>query len=199
MIRDTCILSGCDYLPSLDGLGLRTALKLMKKYRSIERVIKMVRLETSTVLPEEYEKKFRFFLFFFFSSPFSFHFRDAKLTFLYQRVFDPIAGEVVYLNKLPLDFQEKEFMDDLYTLLGEYSQLYFLFLSFLFIITNNRPFPEGVGKGIAMCEIDPSTLKPFPVTNSIATPSRPSQILPRANSSLPPLKSQKSLTQFFQS
>ena len=27
-----CILSGCDYLPSVPGIGLSTAHKLMKKY-----------------------------------------------------------------------------------------------------------------------------------------------------------------------
>ena len=30
--RHMCILSGCDYLPSVPGIGLTTAHKLMKKY-----------------------------------------------------------------------------------------------------------------------------------------------------------------------
>lgn len=60
MIRDACILSGCDYLPSMDGLGLKTAIKLMKKYRTIDKVLKMVKLELNVIFPENYEIKFRF-------------------------------------------------------------------------------------------------------------------------------------------
>lgn len=31
--RHMCILSGCDYLPSIPGMGLKTAYKLMKRNR----------------------------------------------------------------------------------------------------------------------------------------------------------------------
>lgn len=38
-----CILSGCDYLPSVPGIGLTTAHKLMKKYgRNVNNVSKEI-------------------------------------------------------------------------------------------------------------------------------------------------------------
>jgi exonuclease-1 len=38
MFADMCILSGCDYCPRLNGLGLKNAHKLIKKYRSARKV-----------------------------------------------------------------------------------------------------------------------------------------------------------------
>ena len=37
-IRHMCILSGCDYLASLPGIGLKSAHKLLKKFRTIDSV-----------------------------------------------------------------------------------------------------------------------------------------------------------------
>jgi len=34
-----CVLAGCDYLPSLPGLGIKTAFKLVKSYRTIDNVM----------------------------------------------------------------------------------------------------------------------------------------------------------------
>lgn len=36
--RQICILSGCDYLPSVMGVGLKTAYKWFQQHRSIEKV-----------------------------------------------------------------------------------------------------------------------------------------------------------------
>jgi exonuclease 1 len=36
--RQLCILSGCDYLPSILGVGLKTAYKWIQEHRSIENV-----------------------------------------------------------------------------------------------------------------------------------------------------------------
>ncbi len=36
--RHMCILSGCDYLPSINGMGLKTAYKYIVKYKDINRV-----------------------------------------------------------------------------------------------------------------------------------------------------------------
>ena len=36
--RHMCILSGCDYLPSVKGIGLHKALKLLRKSSSVEKV-----------------------------------------------------------------------------------------------------------------------------------------------------------------
>ncbi|RUS16027.1 PIN domain-like protein [Endogone sp. FLAS-F59071] len=37
-LRQMCILSGCDYLPSIPGMGLKTAHKLLRKYKTAEKV-----------------------------------------------------------------------------------------------------------------------------------------------------------------
>ena len=36
--RHMCILSGCDYLANIPGMGLKTAYKLMQKFKTVERV-----------------------------------------------------------------------------------------------------------------------------------------------------------------
>ena len=36
--RHMCIMSGCDYLPSIKGVGLKTANKLVRKHSSIQKV-----------------------------------------------------------------------------------------------------------------------------------------------------------------
>jgi len=36
---DVCILSGCDYLDNIPGIGLNKALKMMKKHQSVDRIV----------------------------------------------------------------------------------------------------------------------------------------------------------------
>jgi exonuclease-1 len=38
LMRQMCILSGCDYAASIQGIGLKTAHKLLKQHRTIENV-----------------------------------------------------------------------------------------------------------------------------------------------------------------
>lgn len=45
MFLDMCILSGCDYVDSVPGIGLKTAQKWITKYRTAERVIRMMKSE----------------------------------------------------------------------------------------------------------------------------------------------------------
>ena len=37
--RHMCILSGCDYLPSVKGIGLHKAIKLLRKSSTIDKVL----------------------------------------------------------------------------------------------------------------------------------------------------------------
>ena len=32
------MLSGCDYLPSIPGIGIKTAHKMLRRYKTVERV-----------------------------------------------------------------------------------------------------------------------------------------------------------------
>ncbi|XP_040906029.1 exonuclease 1 [Toxotes jaculatrix] len=87
--RYMCILSGCDYLASLHGIGLGKACKLLRlaKDPDILKVIKKMGqyLKANLVVPEEYIEGFT----------------RANNTFLYQLVFDPVRRKVVPLNPYP--------------------------------------------------------------------------------------------------
>jgi exonuclease-1 len=45
MLRQLCILAGCDYVSSLSGLGIKTAHSLIKKHKTIDRVSIFTTLE----------------------------------------------------------------------------------------------------------------------------------------------------------
>ncbi|GAA5981827.1 hypothetical protein JCM10908_004624 [Rhodotorula pacifica] len=83
--RHMAILSGCDYLDSVVGLGLKTAYKLLRKYKTPEKVIQFVRLEGNLNVPRSYLDDFR----------------RAELTFLHQHVFDPRTQSLTHLSPLP--------------------------------------------------------------------------------------------------
>ncbi|KAJ9690835.1 hypothetical protein PVL29_013138 [Vitis rotundifolia] len=83
MILEMCILSGCDYLQSLPGMGLKKAHALIKKFKSYDKVIKHLRYATGSV-PPLYEESFK----------------KAMLTFQHQRVYDPSIEDIVHLSVL---------------------------------------------------------------------------------------------------
>ncbi|XP_007244638.2 exonuclease 1 [Astyanax mexicanus] len=87
--RYMCILSGCDYLASLYGIGLGKACKLLRMANNPD-ILKVIRkigqyLKMNITVPEEYVEGFV----------------KANNTFLYQLVFDPINRKVVPLNPYP--------------------------------------------------------------------------------------------------
>ncbi|XP_075690627.1 exonuclease 1 isoform X2 [Rhinoderma darwinii] len=84
--RYMCILSGCDYLPSIYGIGLAKASKLLKIANNpdITQVISKIGqyLKTNITVPDGYIEGFI----------------RANNTFLYQLVFDPVKRKLVPLN-----------------------------------------------------------------------------------------------------
>ncbi|XP_056175529.1 exonuclease 1 isoform X2 [Syzygium oleosum] len=80
MVLEMCILSGCDYLQSLPGMGLKTAHAHIKKFKTYDKVIKHLKY-TGVSVPPSYEELFQ----------------KAILTFQHQRVYDPINEAIVYL------------------------------------------------------------------------------------------------------
>ncbi|XP_078085697.1 exonuclease 1 [Mustelus asterias] len=84
--RYMCILSGCDYLASIHGIGLAKACKLLRLANNpdIITVIKKMGqyLKTNVTVTEEYIDGFI----------------RANNTFLYQLVFDPLKRKLVPLN-----------------------------------------------------------------------------------------------------
>eukprot|EP01083_Nonionella_stella_P130808 397076_1 len=82
----TCILSGCDYLPSLPGVGLSTALGLIKSHKLLKRVFYFLKIRKKKgKMPADYKDNFT----------------RAELTFRYQRVYDPRTCQVTTLNPMP--------------------------------------------------------------------------------------------------
>ncbi|KAK7067479.1 Rad2 nuclease, partial [Halocaridina rubra] len=88
--RNMCILSGCDYLPSLHGIGLVKACKFFNVTSNpdihsalckLPSYLKMPQLEVS----EEYRDGFL----------------KARNTFLYQLIFDPVNRKLKPLNAYP--------------------------------------------------------------------------------------------------
>ena len=56
--RAWCILSGCDYLPNIPGIGIKTACLLLRKWRTAARAVKAVALEGKKLVPVGYMKQF---------------------------------------------------------------------------------------------------------------------------------------------
>jgi exonuclease-1 len=85
MFRQMCILSGCDYLASITGLGVKKAHGLLNKYRTMDRVFRFLKNDRSFIVPPEYEEAFE----------------RAERTFLHQSVYDHINQRVRHLYLLP--------------------------------------------------------------------------------------------------
>ncbi|KAI3741608.1 hypothetical protein L1987_59282 [Smallanthus sonchifolius] len=56
MILEMCILSGCDYLQSLPGMGLKKAHALIKKLKSYDKIISSHTLIPDTLIPQNLAK-----------------------------------------------------------------------------------------------------------------------------------------------
>lgn len=85
--RRMAILSGCDYLPGISGMGLKTAYRMLRKHKSVARVIKAAQFDGKFKVTAGYLQDFE----------------QAEKTFLYQWVFCPLANQVVNLTPLESD------------------------------------------------------------------------------------------------
>ncbi|KAG2154183.1 PIN domain-like protein [Suillus bovinus] len=83
--RAMAILSGCDYLPSIPGIGLKTAWSLLRKYRSVEQVVQAIRLEGKKFVPRGYLEAYNL----------------TENVFLHQRVYCPLDERLVNLTDIP--------------------------------------------------------------------------------------------------
>ncbi|KAI9824365.1 MAG: hypothetical protein M1819_000870 [Sarea resinae] len=94
--RRMAILSGCDYLTSMNGLGLKTAYRLVRKHKTVEKVLHSVQFDGQHRVPSGYLEAFR----------------QAELTFLHQRVFCPHAKCLVMYTEPSeeIDTDEMQFI-----------------------------------------------------------------------------------------
>jgi flap endonuclease-1 len=51
---DMCILCGCDYCSTIKGIGPKTALRLIKQYKSLERIIEVLKNEKKYAVPVDW-------------------------------------------------------------------------------------------------------------------------------------------------
>ena len=91
--RRMAILSGCDYLASINRMGLKSAYRFVRRYKNIEKIIQMLQFDGQFYVPTDYLKKFY----------------RAELTFLHQRVFCPLKKDVVMMAELGKEAQPEDF------------------------------------------------------------------------------------------
>jgi exonuclease 1 len=94
--RHMAILSGCDYLNSINNMGLKTAYRMVRKHKTIEKVVKMLQFDGKYHVPKDYMEAFY----------------QAELTFLHQRVFCPVSNTLVLHTEpdQPLDLGKMPFI-----------------------------------------------------------------------------------------
>jgi exonuclease-1 len=85
--RIMAMLSGCDYLPGIGGMGLKTAYRLVRKHKTVDRLVRAVQFDGKMKVPADYLESFT----------------KAEQTFLYQWVYCQEAKCLVNLTKVPND------------------------------------------------------------------------------------------------
>ncbi|KAM0688417.1 hypothetical protein COBT_000319 [Conglomerata obtusa] len=115
-LREICILSGCDYLRSIEKVGLMTAHKMMVKHDGCYKKV-VQELKTKRDVPENYLSEFD----------------RAMLTFSEQVVYDPINKRRVFLS----ENMEREYLEQ-YEFLGNVNLEYPIEFSKGFHLKNNK-------------------------------------------------------------
>ncbi|KAJ0247861.1 Uncharacterized protein HA466_0162610 [Hirschfeldia incana] len=94
-----CVLAGCDFLPSVPGVGISRAHAFISKYQSVERVLSVLKTKKGKLFPDDYSNSLM----------------EAVSVFQYARVYDFHAKKLKHLkplsqNLLNLPVQELEFL-----------------------------------------------------------------------------------------
>ena len=90
--RRMAILSGCDYLTNINKMGLKTAYRHVRKYKTIEKILQMLKCDGQYTIPIGYLEAFK----------------KAELTFLHQRVFCPLVNDVVMNTEMATKNEPEE-------------------------------------------------------------------------------------------
>ncbi|KAI3682171.1 hypothetical protein L2E82_50105 [Cichorium intybus] len=80
-----CVLAGCDFLPSVPGIGIAKAHALVSKYRNLSRVLSMLKYEKGNQMPQDYIKSFK----------------QACAVFQHARIYDSDSKRLKHLTPLP--------------------------------------------------------------------------------------------------
>ena len=90
--RRMAILSGCDYLASINRMGLKSAYRMVRKYKTIDKILRMLQFDGQFHVPTGYLEAFY----------------KAELTFLHQRVFCPLKNDVVMMTDIGNEAQPED-------------------------------------------------------------------------------------------
>ncbi|CAN6444547.1 unnamed protein product [Victoria cruziana] len=80
-----CVLAGCDFLPSIPGIGIRRAHLLASKYRNLDRILSVLKFEKNQKMPEGYAEAFR----------------EATAVFRHAIIYDSKRKVLMPMKKLP--------------------------------------------------------------------------------------------------
>ncbi|TVU51797.1 hypothetical protein EJB05_03241 [Eragrostis curvula] len=95
-----CIFAGCDFLPSVSGIGTKRAYSLILKYKNINCVISALKLDKRYRVPEDYANSFW----------------RTLAVFDHARVYDVKSKSLTHLK--PLDGQYLDYLDGNLDILG---------------------------------------------------------------------------------
>lgn len=91
--RHMAILSGCDYLNGVEKMGLKTAYRLLRKHKTVDRLVRAIQFDGKMKVPPAYLQAFA----------------QADATFLYQWVYCPESRKLVNFTDLPADVKLDDF------------------------------------------------------------------------------------------
>ena len=91
--RLMAILNGCDYLAGIEKMGLKTAYRLIRKHKTLERIIRSVQFEGKIKVPPGYLESYA----------------SAEATFLYQWVYCPQSRCLVNFSEPAPDVDLAQF------------------------------------------------------------------------------------------
>ncbi|CCK68756.1 Rad2 family nuclease EXO1 KNAG_0B03150 [Huiozyma naganishii CBS 8797] len=83
--RTLVCLSGCDYTNGIAKVGILTAMKLVQRLNSMEKILLQIQREGKLSVPSNFLDEYEL----------------ANYAFQFQRVFCPMSGKIVPLNEIP--------------------------------------------------------------------------------------------------
>ena len=86
-----CVLSGCDFLPNVRGIGIKKAHGLVTKHRTIKATLAVMHGDKKINMPEGYDANFQ----------------RAFWTFRHARVYDPQLRQLRPLNPMPPELADE--------------------------------------------------------------------------------------------
>ncbi|XP_039836054.1 exonuclease 1 isoform X2 [Panicum virgatum] len=100
LLTGMCVLAGCDFLPSISGIGTKRAYSIISKYKDINRVISNLKLDKRYSMPDDYADSLW----------------KTLAVFNHARVYDVKSKSLKHLK--PLDAQYLTYLDGDLDILG---------------------------------------------------------------------------------